>query len=156
MHPHAELITRFYQAFERRDGDAMAACYHAHVRFSDPVFPALSGPRAGGMWRMLCRRASDLTIVPSRIQADDRSGSAHWEAFYTFGATGRKVHNTIDATFAFQDGLIVQHDDVFDFWAWSRQALGPAGWLLGWTPFLQRKVQGQAGGQLERFLKESA
>lgn len=26
-HPNAELIERFYQAFQRLDGEAMAACY---------------------------------------------------------------------------------------------------------------------------------
>jgi len=33
-----ELIQRFYAAFDRRDGDAMAACYAPGARFSDPVF----------------------------------------------------------------------------------------------------------------------
>ena len=50
------------------------------------------------------------------------------------------------------DGLITRHRDRFDFWRWSRQALGPAGWLLGWTPLLRAKVRATAAGNLDRFL----
>ena len=96
MNAHAELIRRFYDAFARRDAEAMAACYHAQVSFADEVFPDLRGPDAGNMWRMLCSRAAD--------------------------------------------------------WAWSRQALGPAGWLMGWSGMLKRKVQRQAGENLAKFI----
>lgn len=150
-HPNAQLITRFYDAFARRDGDAMAACYHVEARFSDPVFPELRGPEPGLMWQMLCSRAADLKIEASRIQADHAAGSAHWEAWYTFGQTGRAVHNRIDAKFEFRDGLFVRHEDRFDFHAWAKQALGPMGWVLGWTGALQRKVQEQAAKGLAQY-----
>ena len=42
-HPNAALIERFYEAFQRRDVDAMAACYAPDVTFSDPVFVGLHG-----------------------------------------------------------------------------------------------------------------
>jgi ketosteroid isomerase-like protein len=156
MHPNAALIDRFYAAFARKDGEAMAACYHPEIRFSDPVFPNLAGPEAGGMWRMLTSRATDLRVEHSAVQADDQTGSAHWEAWYTFATTGRPVHNIIDARFRFRDGLIVEHTDTFDFWRWSRQALGLPGVLLGWTPIIRGKVQGTAGGQLKKFVAKSA
>ncbi len=152
MHAHAELIETFYTAFQRRDGDAMAACYHPEIRFSDPVFPDLRGERAGGMWQMLTGRAKDLKIEFRDVQADDEAGRAHWDASYTFSATGRHVDNHIDATFRFRDGKIVQHDDVFSFWAWSRQALGVPGLLLGWTPLIQGKVRKTAGVSLDAFM----
>jgi ketosteroid isomerase-like protein len=154
-HPHEDLIRRFYEAFARRDGDTMAAAYHGRATFSDPAFPKLEGARIGAMWRMLCGRAKDLTIEFDSIKADDHLGQAHWEPKYTFQATGRRVHNIIDATFRFEDGLIIEHVDHFNFWHWSRQALGPAGLLLGWTPFLKSKVQKQAGAALESFKKKS-
>ena len=155
-HPHAALVERFYQALQRRDGAAMAACYHPEVRFSDPVFTELRGPRAGAMWRMLTSRAPDLAVDFAGVTADAAAGAARWEARYTFGATGRRVHNVITATFAFRDGSIVEHRDVFDFWRWSRQALGPAGWLLGWTPALRNKVRAQAARGLDAFLAKAA
>jgi len=133
MHPNAELIRRFYTSFQKRDPGGMVACYHPDIEFSDEVFPDLKGPRAGAMWRMLSERAKDLKVEFADVEADDSVGQAHWEAWYTFSATGRQVHNKIDANFEFKDGKIIRHRDSFDFWAWASQALGPAGWLLGWS-----------------------
>ena len=141
-------IERFYGAFARKDGDAMAACYAPDVRFSDPAFGELRGAEAGDMWRMLTGRAQDLVVT----LAEHDETTAHWLADYTFAATGRKVHNDVRATFAFDaDGLITEHDDHFSFHAWSRQALGPPGLLLGWTPLLRGKVRSQARQGLADF-----
>ncbi len=152
-HPNAALIARFYSAFAARDADGMAACYHPDVAFADEVFPALAGARAVAMWRMLCERGTDLRIEARDIAADDTTGRAHWEAWYTFSATGRPVHNVIEARFEFRDGRIVHHVDRFDFPAWAAQALGPVGRLLGWSGFLKRRVQRQAAASLERFVR---
>lgn len=154
MHPHAELIHRFYTAFQARDGEGMAACYHPEVRFSDPVFPELHGAAAGNMWRMLTSRGKDLEVSVSGVEADDTSGKAHWEAWYTFSASGRRVHNVIDASFEFRDGLIVKHTDVFDLWKWTRMALGLPGMALGWSGFLQNKVRDQAAAGLASWTEE--
>ncbi|MEZ4400180.1 MAG: nuclear transport factor 2 family protein [Kofleriaceae bacterium] len=150
-HPNAALIERFYQAFSRRDAATMAACYHADVEFSDPVFPSLRGADAGKMWTMLCARGKDLTIEASGIEADGERGRAHWDARYTFSGTGRKVLNRIDASFTFADGLIIRHVDDFSFYRWSRQALGPIGWALGWTPLLRKQVQAKAAAGLAGY-----
>jgi ketosteroid isomerase-like protein len=147
------LIERFYEAFGRRDGDAMAACYGPGARFHDPAFGELKGDEPGAMWRMLTGRADDLRIELVEHDADETSGSARWLADYTFTQTGRKVHNDVQARFRFADGLIVEHDDDFSFHAWSRQALGPAGLLLGWTPLVQGKVRKQARAGLDEFIR---
>lgn len=152
MHPHAKLVGDFYAAFQRRDGAAMAACYHRDVHFSDPVFPDLRGERAGAMWKMLCARATDLAIEARDITADDARGAAAWDARYTFGGTGRRVHNRIAASFEFDGGLIVRHRDQFDLYRWARQALGAPGVLLGWTPMIQNKVRRTAAAALDRYV----
>ncbi|MBI5255140.1 MAG: nuclear transport factor 2 family protein [Burkholderiales bacterium] len=151
MHANAELIHHFYSAFQRRDGEAMAACYHPQARFSDPVFPALQGSEVGDMWRMLTRRAADLALSFDQVEADERAGRAHWVARYTFGATGRAVVNDIQAAFVFRDGRILEHTDRFDLWRWSRQALGAQGWLLGWSPLMHNAVRAQAAKGLAAF-----
>jgi ketosteroid isomerase-like protein len=144
MPDNAALIERFYEAFGARDGAAMAACYTPDAVFSDPVFGELRGSDPGRMWIMLTGRAQDLAITLESHSASGETGAAHWLADYTFGATGRRVHNDVRARFVFRDGLIAEHHDAFSFHAWSRQALGPAGLLLGWTPILRNKVRGQA------------
>jgi len=93
----------------------------------------------------------DLALDASGIAADGNSGQAHWDARYTFSATGRKVLNRIDARFEFRDGLIVRHVDRFDVWAWARQALGLPGLLLGWSGALREKVQAKAAKSLADF-----
>lgn len=146
-----EIIVAFYSAFAAKDYAGMIACYHPEVKFADPVFK-LSGKEAGAMWHMLCESGRDLRVVHSYVQANETTASAHWEAWYTF-STGRKVHNIIEATFRFQDGLIIEHQDRFNFWRWSRMALGPMGLLLGWTPLVRNKVQATASQRLTRFIQ---
>lgn len=151
MHTNEALIKQFYTAFQKRDAAGMAACYHPNIQFSDPVFPDLQGAEASKMWRMLIERGKDLRLEFSHVNANDTTGSAHWDAYYTFGRTGNKVHNSIDASFSFQDGKIIEHRDTFNFWRWSRQALGINGLLLGWTPFLQKKVQATSAETLAKY-----
>lgn len=141
-----ELLDRFYSAFARRDWAAMAACYHPEARFSDPVFPYLDAAGVRAMWKMLLTSGTDLRITHRVLDAN----TCAWEARYTFSRTKRSVHNRVTSRFVFRDGRIVEQVDRFDFWRWSRQAMGPLGLLLGWTPFLQRKVQGTAAAALAR------
>lgn len=147
-------IERFYAAFAQLDHATMMACYAPGATFEDEAF-RLAGPhQIGGMWRMLCEATRAKGMAHWKLQASDiTERSAHWEAHYLFSATGRLVHNKIDATFEFDaQGLITRHRDRFDFWAWSRQALGMPGLLLGWSPFLRNKVRATAGTNLQRFL----
>jgi limonene-1,2-epoxide hydrolase len=152
MHPNEEAINNFYTAFQRLDAEAMMRCYHADIRFSDPVFPGLSEREVAAMWKMLCSQAKNFELTFADVQANEQRGKAHWEARYDFSATGRRVHNKIEAEFEFLDGKIIKHTDSFDFWKWSRMALGQIGLLLGWTPLLRRKVQRQARERLARFM----
>jgi ketosteroid isomerase-like protein len=154
MQQHVDLIRTFYAAFARRDHLTMAACYAPRAAFSDSVFPELAGWRIGAMWHMLCARATDLELEVADIAADATGGSAHWEARYTFSATGRRVHNVIEASFRFSDGLFERHTDAFDLYAWSRQALGLKGVLLGWAPPVQHAIRSQAARGLEAFIRK--
>src|SRR5581483_316724 len=150
-HANDELIQRFYAAFAQLDGATMAACYTAGARFSDPVFTDLRGEEPGAMWRMLTGRAKDLEVRLAEHEASDERGSAHWLADYTF-STGHRVHNDVRAEFRFDGGLITEHRDSFSFYAWARQALGPIGLALGWTPIVRGKVRREARAGLDEFL----
>jgi|SRR5690554_3857136 len=149
-----QLLHDFYEAFARGDADTMAASYHDEANFSDAVFRGLDAPQVRAMWRMLNAQATDLRLEFSGISADSREGRAHWDAYYTFSATGRHVHNSIDARFEFRDGLILRHVDTFSFWRWSKQALGLAGLAMGWTPLLRGVVRKQAMKGLAAWRKK--
>jgi len=155
MADYDDLIRAFYAAFQRRDHQAMAACYGPDPRFSDPVFTDLRGTQVAAMWRLLCERGTDLELEASNIVTNATRGSAHWEAHYTFSATGRHVHNVIDASFTFEAGRIARHTDRFDLYRWARQALGLKGVLLGWTPPVQHAIRAQAARSLESFMRKS-
>jgi len=147
-----ELIEAFYDAFDKRDGDRMAACYAPDAHFRDPVFTDLRGEEPGAMWRMLSGRADDLRVELLDHEADADRGSAHWRARYTFTQTGRPVVNDVRASFRFADGLIAKHVDEFGFHRWARQALGPTGLLLGWTPIVRSATRRRARASLDEFM----
>lgn len=148
-------IERFYAAFAQLDATTMQACYASGAHFDDEAFSLRGREQIGSMWRMLCTTTRAKGMAHWRLEVSQITPrSAHWEAHYLFSATGRLVHNRIDATFAFDEqGLITHHRDRFDFWAWSRQALGTPGLLLGWTPWLRAKVRARAATSLQAFLQ---
>lgn len=146
------LIESFYAAFQTKDYSAMAACYHPEAYFRDEAFE-LTGKQPGAMWHMLCERGTDMALTYS-VSIQNGRVTAHWEPKYSFSQTGRFVHNIVDAEFEFKDGKIIKHIDRFNFWSWSRQALGLPGLLLGWSVFLQKKVSTMAMGNLMSFIKK--
>ena len=149
-------IERFYSAFAKLDAETMQTCYAADASFEDEVFALRGAREIGGMWRMLCEATQAKGLAHWKLELSQVTDtSAHWDAHYLFSATGRLVLNRIDASFEFDpQGLIRQHRDRFDFWRWSRQALGVPGVLLGWSPWLRAKVRGQAAANLKRFLSK--
>lgn len=157
MNRYEQRIAAFYAAFRELDPAAMKAAYAPDAQFHDPAFRLRGREEIGAMWAMLCsstaRQGRDVWQLDfGGIEADASMGRAHWEARYRFSATGRLVHNRIDAAFRFDEqGLILTHRDRFDLWRWSRQALGPAGWALGWTPWLAAQVRRKAAANLEAW-----
>ncbi len=146
------LIEGFYSAFQKKDYTTMANFYHPEAYFRDEAFE-LTGKEIGAMWHMLCQRGKDMTL---EFSVSEQAGviTAHWEPKYTFSQSGRFVHNIVDAEFEFKDGLIIKHIDRFNFWKWSRQALGAPGLLLGWTQLLRNKVSKMAMANLARFMEK--
>ncbi len=130
----------------------MSSCYHEQVHFSDPVFPDLAGESAKGMWKMLCSRSNDLRLEFKLGPAKENGIEVNWLASYTFTKTGRPVKNRVKSHLLVANGKIISHRDHFSFWRWSSQALGLAGIVLGWSPFLKSRVRREAARGLARFL----
>jgi ketosteroid isomerase-like protein len=148
-----QLITTFYTAFQKKDYKTMQNCYADNATFSDPVFVNLNATEVRAMWEMLCIRGKDLELTFKNVTATaGNQASAEWEAHYTFSASNRKVVNVITAEFLIENGKIVKHVDTFNFYKWSKQALGTGGLLLGWTHFLKKKVRQGAMKSLTDFM----
>lgn len=141
MTPNEDLIHHFYTSFQLKDYRGMQECYADNATFTDSVFRNLDAIQTRAMWQMLISRGKDLVLEFKILSSNGNQVQAEWIAHYTFGATKRPVRNHIMAEFEIVDSKIVRHTDRFNFHTWSKQALGPIGLLLGWTPFLRNKVQ---------------
>lgn len=152
MTSNEELIRTFYTSFQNKDVQSMQNCYADNATFSDPVFSNLNANQVRAMWAMLIKSGKDMRIEFKNISGNDTGGTAEWDAYYTFSATGNKVINRIKASFRIENGKITRHTDDFNFYTWAKQALGFTGLVLGWTSFLRNKISTKAKGNLETFM----
>lgn len=152
---NTELIEKFYTSFTASDAKGMTECYHKDITFKDEVFGTLRGDRACKMWEMLISGAKEpVKISFSNVEAKAESASANWRAEYFYGEKKRKVINNVQANFKFKDGKIIEHIDTFDLWNWTKQALGPVGYLIGWTPFMKSKIRKMTKEKLDGFISK--
>lgn len=149
------VAERFYEAFMVRDHYTMGLLYAENATFSDPVFPLLNALGARTMWKMLLSQADDLAIEVNILEDTPTRARVQWSAYYSFGATGRRVINRIQTDMAISNGRIVRHVDQFSLWRWARQALGLKGLLLGWSPMVRKRIQAQAARSLNEFARKS-
>ncbi len=155
MQTNADIITKFYTAFQKLDYQAMNSCYSDDIVFSDPAFGLLRGDEAKYMWEMLCTNARDFSLTFSTIQLlDEEYATCNWVATYTFSKTGRKVVNNIKAFMKLKDGKIIEHSDGFKLSKWAAQALGWKGALFGWMSWMKRKIQKNARKNLIAFIEK--
>ncbi len=101
-------IEKLYAAFAALDAKTMAQCYADDAHFDDEAFSLRGRHQIGGMWSMLIEAIKKQGRKDWKLEVRDiTENSAHWEPTYRFSATGRMVHNIIDAEFEFDSqGLI--------------------------------------------------
>ena len=95
------------------------------------------------MWHMII--ANSIQVSFRDVKVEGQTGTAHWECDYQFrkeaGSEPRPVHNSVDARFRFEGGLIREHRDECDFWKWFEQAIGPTGKGAHMVDVLEDKVE---------------
>mgnify|MGYP003420468092 CR=1 FL=1 len=99
MNENQQLIETFYTYFKNKDYKGMQACYADNAVFNDAVFKNLNSAQVKSMWEMLISTAKDFSIDFSDVSANDKTGKAHWDAYYTFSITGNRVVNRIGASY---------------------------------------------------------
>jgi ketosteroid isomerase-like protein len=149
MHENARLLEKFFTSVQADDHEAVAACYHPAATFKDIAFDLPDRKMIHAMWHMITETDLQLSYTIERV--DERNGAARWVADYTFGDTGRKVHNNLKSHFTFKDGLILEHVDDCDAWNWGMQALGPVNGFVSWLVPAVR--HGKAMGKLRNFIE---
>jgi ketosteroid isomerase-like protein len=152
MKPNEQVIERLFTSLERGDFQSAGECYCDDSEFRDIAFDLKGKGDITAMWHLVCSKQT--TVSFRDINADDRSGSAHWVASYVFSKTGRAVRNEIDSTFFFRGGKILVHHDHCSRWGWARQAFDilPA-IALTTFPF---NLRWQAAKELKRFKESQA
>jgi ketosteroid isomerase-like protein len=81
MHSNEALVQRFFHCFAGGDYRGMQQCLHPDIEFSDVGFD-LKRKEVGAMRHMICAKGTQIMF--RNIQADDSTGSAHWECHYDF------------------------------------------------------------------------
>ena len=137
-----EVLTRFYDALSRRDGETMASLYSPDASFEDEIY-RLRGEDVGKMWRGLMSRAKTLTVSYTIAKAGAGDGTVEWTARYDYPGGGPVV-TVILSGLELAGGKIVRQRDRFDFPRWAAQALGTKGKLLGRFEWVRRVVSREA------------
>ncbi len=149
------LVQRYFTAFAALDAAAMNDCLHPEISYTDPLFPNLRRQQVAAMWRMrlavMALHRKDMSLSWTVVFCEERKAQVFWEA-NSRHAGGRRIRHKALATLAFWDGRIVRHVDGYNFWHWSRQALGITGALLGWHKGYRLAVQAAALRQLTSFM----
>ena len=153
MRENSKIVDKFYTALNKGDAATMNACYAKDIVFSDSVFPDLKGDAVRAMWTMLTKSSKNFSLTYKIENVTETDAQIYWEAHYNFSKTGRRVVNRINGRMKFQSGKIIEHHDVFDLHAWAKQALGLPGLLLGWAPFMHKKIQANAAQNLSHYIE---
>lgn len=153
---NTEIAKEFYTTFANKDSDKLKQYYSTNVIFKDPAFGTLKGEDVFSMWEMLFQKGKDLEVSFNIEKEDKDTVIVKWIANYTFSKTKRKVENHVTATLRFSDNKIIEHIDNFDFYNWSKQALGGVGILLGGTKWFQRKFNKEATSSLHKYIKSKS
>ena len=160
MHANHALLDKLFTALGAHDAETMASCYDPEATFHDIAFHLEKRENIRDMWRMICRKETDLKVRFDILGADERAGRARLVETYRIGASkdrpksGRPVTNRIESRFEFRDGLITSQTDECDPKAWAKQAMkGPV------TAFLAGRIRPfrsfGAGRKLKKFLAEN-
>lgn len=156
MQRNEEVVSAFYNAFQKLDAEKMNAQYSNDIVFYDPVFELLRGNEVKSMWQMLCGNAKDFSLQYNNIKdLGDGYYTCDWIANYTFSKTGRRVENRAKANMKLDNGMIVEHSDAFSLHKWAAQAMGFSGWLLGWNKFYVRQIKNSARKNLLNFMQNN-
>ena len=165
MNDQYQIVSEYFEAFQKLDWQTMQNCYTDESIFLDPVAGALYGDEIKAMWQMLLKENTNLKITVKDREFDgeevvNSSGVAgyyckvYWEAVYLFPATGRRAHNKVISNIRVEDNKIAEQFDQFRFHRWASMAFGFRGLLLGWTPGFRKKVETVFRKRLKNYIEK--
>lgn len=152
-----QTIHQLYTALTDGEISKIDSCYATTVKFHDPIFGVLNNDEVPAMWKMLIERSNrNLKIQYNIITINEYTATVEWKANYTFGKKKRNIENQIRSHFHFKEGLIIKQNDDFNIWNWCKQAFGGYGFFLGWTGYMQHKIQVKALSSLKKYIENKS
>ena len=149
----AEALTKEFRGF--------VAVSEVDLRVARGTIHALIGPNGAGKTTCFNLLTKFLQPTRGRIVFNDRditreppADIARMGLVRSFQISAVFLHMTAleNVRIALQRR---ERGDSFDFWRWSRQALGTPGAFLGWTPMLRATVRRKASDNLQRYLAKA-
>ena len=151
MSPNETTIHQFFEALEKRDYKTLLACYSNNAVYHNQVMGLLDIDTTKAMWQLLCTGLPSLKTSYSNIQElDEEYATCLWEEQYI--NNGKLIAKKNKAYLRFENGLIIEHTDGFNFYDWCKQTKGVVGWLFGWSTFMQKGIQKKARTGLINYM----
>ncbi|WP_342269364.1 nuclear transport factor 2 family protein [Spiroplasma endosymbiont of Aspidapion aeneum] len=149
-----QIINEFYSAFKKGDYQKMNSLYGEDIIFNDSIFKDLDYLQVTSMWEMLLskKEESKFSIEYEVLLDHNDEYYVMWSAHYLFGPKRRKVSNIVKSEMVIKDKKIALHTDVFDFYKWSKQAIGIASILFGKRKFFHNKICSVANKNLMNYI----
>ncbi|MBO9619550.1 MAG: nuclear transport factor 2 family protein [Niabella sp.] len=149
-----EVITAFFEAFERLDYGQMNDLYVDDIIYSDPLFGLLQGPAVKDRWELICTSVKDFHLTIFKTEAiDGEYATCSWQVDYFSVRLHKQIVFSAKTFMKIVDGAITEHSEGYNLTQWIGKAYGLKGRLFGWTNFMKRKVQKEQLQALERFSK---
>ena len=151
MTPNEKTIHQFFKALENRDYKTMQNCYEKSAVYNNQVMGLLDFGSTKAMWQQMCTSLTNLETSYTTIQElDEEYATCLWEEQYI--NNGKLISKKNKAYFRFENGLIIEHTDGFNFYDWCKQTKGVVGWLFGWSTFMQKRIQKKARTSLINYM----
>lgn len=142
------LTERLFSALQRREPEAIAACYEANAIFRAPILGDVLAHNLGPLWRAVFSSTRENALAYTIVDVGLISARVEGVASYVLVFSDRAVTTKFVATLRIRDLRIVYHEDNFDPWLWAQMAYGTRGLALGWSKAWQRRMRGQIRADL--------
>jgi len=151
MTSNEKTIHQFFRALENRDYETLLSCYSNNAVYNNPIMGLLDIETAKAMWELVCTCIPDLKTNYSDIQElDEEYATCLWEEEYIYNEN--LIYIKKKAYFRFENGLIIEHTDGFNFYDWCKRINGVVGWLFGWSNFMQKRIQKKERNKLIAYI----
>ena len=106
-------LEAFCDAIERRDAEALGACYSEEVEYADALFIALQGSLVTARWAMVFRRVPGLAVSIQGARVDAGDAVVRWDMSFP-QPRGGAIRHFMRSELRIEGGRVVRHEDFLE------------------------------------------